>query len=68
MGSLTTDQIKKINKKALAEKHNCSDAHVGKVLRGEITQNRDKAKQIYRDAQSIIEVLEGKEPQQTGNN
>ncbi len=59
MNHPTNEQIAKINKVALAEKHKCSDAYVHNVLRGIRDANTEKAKAILKDAIEIIRVLEG---------
>jgi cyanate lyase len=60
MAILTKEQIRKINKTALAEKHGTSQSYVSEVLHGVKSTNTDKAKAIYKDAIGIVEVLEGK--------
>jgi len=49
-------QIKKINKEALAEKHNVSGAYVGQVLRGEKGKGK-LAKAIRLDARNLLGIL-----------
>lgn len=65
MEHLTNEQVGKINKVALAEKHNCSAAYVAQVLKGEKKANSQKAKDVLKDGLEIIAVLEGNPTEQT---
>ena len=58
MPHLTPDQIKKINKPALAQKHNCTDSYVRLVLNAKRKDYSDKAKAILADAEKMIQILE----------
>lgn len=58
MPHFTTDQIKKLNKPAIAEKHNCTDTYVRLVLKNARKDNSDKAKAIIKDAKKMLEILE----------
>jgi hypothetical protein len=60
MSHFTKPQRKKINKSALALKHNCSSAYIRLVLRGEREENTDLAKAIIEDAKLMLEILEPK--------
>lgn len=57
---LTKEQIRKINKTALAEKHGSSQSYVSELLHGVKPSNTEKAEAILADAIRIVEVLEGK--------
>lgn len=59
MNILTTEQIKKINKTALADKHNSTQGYVSMILSGERRAKSKLAQEILKDAHSIIKVLEG---------
>ena len=59
MDHLTSEQVAKINKVSLAEKHECSAEYVSQVLKGGRRANTDKAKAILKDGFEIIKVLEG---------
>lgn len=58
MGNLTPEQVKKINKQALADKHGCSQRYVSLILKGKREANTDLAKAIIKDAKKILNVLE----------
>jgi hypothetical protein len=60
MEHITKEQRKKINKPALAKKHNCSDAYIRLVLKGQREDNSEKAKAIIKDAQDMLKILEPK--------
>lgn len=60
MSHFTKEQRKKINKSALADKHNCTDTYIRLVLRGEREENTDLAKAIIEDAKLMLEILEPK--------
>ncbi len=60
MSHFTKDQRKKINKTALADKHNCSSAYIRLVLRGEREENTVLAKAIIEDVKSMLQILEPK--------
>lgn len=60
MSHFTKQQRKKINKSALADKHNCTDTYVRLVLRGAREENTDLAKAIIEDAKLMLEILEPK--------
>lgn len=60
MRTLTKEQIRKINKTALAEQHDTSQSYVSEVLYGIKGTKTEKAKSIYEHALKIVEVLEGK--------
>jgi len=63
MDLLTSSQIRKINKTALAEKYKpCSAEYVTQILSGKRKANSKKAKAILEDANEIIAVLEGTKP------
>lgn len=57
MRIFTKEQIAKINKKALGDKHGCSGEYVGQVLIGHKTTST-KAKLIIQDAIKLLSVLE----------
>lgn len=59
MDHLTNEQVSKINKVSLAEKHECSAEYVSQVLKGGRSANTEKAKAILKDGIEIIKVLEG---------
>jgi hypothetical protein len=61
MTEFTSSQRKLINKSALASKHQCTDAYVRLVLKGEREQNTDIAKAIVEDAKKMLEILEQKD-------
>ncbi|MBK5213407.1 MAG: hypothetical protein JJE55_07085 [Flavobacteriaceae bacterium] len=50
------EQIKKINKTALAEKHQVSSQYVGQVLSGKKVKSKT-SKKIKEDAQRILNIL-----------
>lgn len=58
MTEFTKEQRKKINKTALAMKHDCTDSYVRLVLKGEREQNTEKAIAIVEDAKKMLEILE----------
>lgn len=60
MTEFTSKQRKLINKNALANKHNCTDAYVRLVLKGEREQNSELANKIVEDAKKMLEILEQK--------
>jgi len=60
MSHFTKEQRKKINKSALADKHNCTDTYIRLVLRGEREENTELAKAIIEDAKSMLKILEPK--------
>lgn len=60
MTEFTSKQRKLINKSALATKHNCTDAYVRLVLKGEREQNTDLANAIVEDAKKMLEILDQK--------
>ncbi|MDO6808121.1 hypothetical protein Q4603_05860 [Zobellia galactanivorans] len=60
MRILNPSQRRKINKAALAEKHDCSAEYVSQLLAGRKKPSTDKAKAIIADSMAIIEVLEPK--------
>ena len=60
MSHFTEEQRKKINKSALADKHNCTDTYIRLVLRGEREETTDLAKAIIEDAKLMLEILEPK--------
>ena len=59
MTTLTSEQIKKINKTSLAKKHGATQAYVSFVLSGERQAKSKKAQAILADAHKILTVLEG---------
>lgn len=59
MELLTKENIRKINKEALGEKHGCSGEYVRQILNGSKSQETEKAKAIIEDAEAIIKVLVG---------
>lgn len=60
MTEFTSKQRKLINKTALATKHQCTDAYVRLVLKGEREQDSELAKKIVEDATKMLEILEQK--------
>lgn len=58
MEHFTKAQRKKINKSALAEKHDCSATYITLVLKGEREKNTDLAKAILKDAKVMLEIFE----------
>lgn len=58
MEHFTKAQRKKINKSALATKHNCAGTYVNLVLKGDRNDNTDLAKAIIADAKQMLEILE----------
>ena len=58
MEALTTEQVSRINKKAIADKFNCHGSYVTKVLTGERNDNTELAKKIRLMGRQLIEVLE----------
>jgi len=58
MALFTENQLKKINKTALAEKHNCTPKYVGMVLREVRPANTIKAQAIVKSANDILQILE----------
>lgn len=58
MSKLTINQLKKINKTSLAQKHSCSGEYVKQVLLGDKKAKSKKAKAILEDGLRIIEILE----------
>lgn len=58
MEDFTDAQRKKINKPALASKHNCSEAYVRLVLRGKREDHSELAQKIKSDAKKMLEILE----------
>lgn len=54
---LTSEQIKKVNATALADKHNCSNSYVSRALKKDEMPVKGKAKDIIQDAILIIQAL-----------
>lgn len=59
MKALSPEQVNKINKKSLAEKHNVSRWYVSMILRGYRRANTEKAQLILSDAHNILKIVEG---------
>jgi cyanate lyase len=55
---LTKEQIRKINKSALAEKHGTSQSYVSEILYGIKSNKTQKAKAIFDDAIKLVEVFD----------
>lgn len=64
MDNLTNEQVAKINKVSLAEKHKCTPEYVSQILKGGRSANTDKAKAVLADGHRIIKILEGESNQQ----
>lgn len=62
MEHFTKEQRKKINKAALAQKHNCTGSYIALVLKGERDDNSDLAKAIIADAKQMLDILEKPTP------
>lgn len=58
MSHFTPEQIKKINKPAMASKHHCTDSYVRMVLKGKREDKTDKAQAIIADAKQLLQILE----------
>lgn len=50
------EQIKKINKTALADKYDCSPQYIGQVLKAEKGFNQ-KGQNIRKDAEKLLSIL-----------
>ena len=61
MREFSKAQRKKLNKAALAEKHECHVDYVRMVLRGAREDKSEKAKAIISDAEKMLEILEPKD-------
>jgi hypothetical protein len=61
MNHFTPAQRKKLNKPALAAKHECSEAYIRLVLRGERDDHSELAKRIIADAKKMLAILEPKQ-------
>lgn len=59
MRVLTKTEIQKINKTALANKHNTSQQYVSEILYGVKKANSPLAKAIVADALKILDILIG---------
>lgn len=65
MGHFTKEQIQKINKTALADKHGCTSQYVGQVMSGARADQTDLAQAIIKDVEGILKVLEGFDPRES---
>jgi hypothetical protein len=54
--NFSEEQIKKINKRALADKYECTPQYIGQVLRGE-KGKRKKGQNIRTDAHKLLKIL-----------
>ncbi|MDI1305384.1 MAG: hypothetical protein PSX42_11150 [bacterium] len=58
MEHFTKAQRKKINKSALAVKHDCTATYITLVLKGEREDKSELAKAILLDAKNMLEIFE----------
>lgn len=54
---LSKEQVKKINKSALALKYNVTPQYVGQVLKGKKVKSKT-ANSIIQDAKQVLDILE----------